>query len=65
MASDTLYSDHQASQLRVDVDKTKLPADGHSVAFVDLALEDTHARRYMLEDRIVSWNLEVAMQSSD
>lgn len=58
MASDTLYSDHQASQLRVDVDKTKLPADGHSVAFVDLALEDTHARRYMLEDRIVSWNLE-------
>lgn len=60
VASDVLYSDHDADHLRVEVDRTELPADGHSVAFVDLMLEDKHDIRYMLEDRKVSWHMEGA-----
>ena len=58
VASDVLYSDHEPDHLRVDVSKTALPADGHSVAFVDLMLEDKHDIRYMLEDRMVTWSIE-------
>ena len=48
VASDVLYSDHDADHLRMDVDKTELSADGQSVAFVDL----------MLEDRKVIWRMD-------
>ena len=58
VASDVLYSDHDADHLRMDVDKTELSADGHSVAFVDLMLEDKHDIRYMLEDRKVTWRMD-------
>lgn len=57
VALDTLYTDHAADHLRVETDRTTLPADGHSVAFIDLALEDKHHLRYMLEDRKVSWQI--------
>ncbi len=58
IAEDTIYSDHQADHLHIEVNQTKLPADGHSVAFVDIMLEDKHNCRYMLEDRKVFWYME-------
>lgn len=57
-AEDTLYSDHAAEQLTIAADKMTLPADGHSVALVDITLTDKHGIRYELEDRLVSWQVE-------
>ena len=58
VAEDVLYSDHEAVSLTVTADRTDLPADGNSVAMIDLTLEDAHGRRYMLEDRMVRIALE-------
>ena len=53
-AEDALHSDHEAESLRVEIDRTELPADGSSVAMIDLYIEDKYGRRYMLEDRDVT-----------
>ena len=53
-AEDILYSDHEAHSLTVTADRTVLPADGRSVAMVDLVIQDQHGRRFMLEDKRVS-----------
>ena len=49
VAEDILYSDHGPDSLRVTIDRDALPADGKSVAIVDVFLEDKHGRRYMQE----------------
>ncbi len=61
VAQDVLYSDHESAELEVTVDKTELPADGRSVAIVDVRLLDAHGRRYELEDRLVTWEVEGAV----
>ena len=53
VAEDVLYSDHEAAQLALTVDRQLLPADGSSVAMLDLVINDRHDRRCMLEDRMV------------
>ena len=58
VAGDVLYSDHDAAELIVTADRTELPADGHSVALVDVYLQDRHGHRYELEDRNVSWQMD-------
>ena len=58
VAEDVLYSDHEAVNLTVTLDRDVLPADGHSVAMIDLTLEDAHGRRYMLENRKVTFRAE-------
>lgn len=60
VAEDVLYSDHDAAELAVTVDRTELPADGRSVALIDLEVKDAHGRRYMLEDRNVTVQAEGA-----
>ena len=60
VAEDFLYSDHDADELTVTVDREVLPADGRSVAMIDLVLSDKHGRRYMLEDRRVAVKAEGA-----
>ncbi len=57
VAEDTIFSDHGPDSLRIAPDKTALPADGRSTAFVDVYLEDAHGERYALEDRRVSWEV--------
>ena len=52
-AEDVLYSDHEADELTVTVDRENLPADGRSVAMIDLEIKDSHGRRFMLEDKQV------------
>ena len=54
VAEDVLYSDHAAENLILTTDRDALPADGRSVAMIDLVLEDRHGRRCMLEDRHVT-----------
>ncbi len=49
-AEDALHSDHEAESLRVETDRTELPADGSSVVMIDLYIEDKYGRRYILED---------------
>lgn len=58
VAEDVLYSDHEAAALTIACDRTRLPADGRSVAMIDLTLEDAHGRRFMLENRQVHISLE-------
>ncbi|MBQ9196347.1 MAG: DUF4982 domain-containing protein [Clostridia bacterium] len=58
VAEDTLYSDHMPQNLTAEADRTALPADGHSVALVDVTLTDGHGIRYELEDRLLSWRIE-------
>lgn len=58
VAEDVLYSDHDAENLMVTADKTALPADGHSVALIDLEILDRHGIRYELEDRKFTWTVE-------
>lgn len=53
VCEDILRSDHEADVLRVICDRTDIPADGHSVAMIDVLLEDRFGSRYMLEDRRV------------
>ena len=53
VCEDVLHSDHEAESLKVIADCRELPADGQSVALIDLLLEDRYGRRYMLEDRKV------------
>lgn len=60
VAEDILYSDHDAAELIVAADRTELAADGHSVALVDVCLQDQHGVRYELEDRKVSWQVDGA-----
>ena len=60
VAEDTLHSDHEAENLRVEIDRTELPADGGSVAMIDLYIEDKYGRRYMLENREVTVQTEGA-----
>ena len=62
VCEDEIYSDHEAENLVVEVDRTELPADGHSVAFVDVSLEDAHRIRYALEDRWVMWKVDGKIQ---
>lgn len=62
VCEDAIYSDHEASTLVVQADKTTLPADGQSVAFLDVALEDSHGLRYTLEDRPVIWSADGAVR---
>ena len=57
-AEDILYSEHEADQLTVTVDRDELPSDGRSVAMIDLSILDRHGRRFMLEDRQVSVHAE-------
>ena len=54
VAEDILYSDHDAANLTVSVDRTILPADGRSVAMIDLVITDKPGRRFMLEDKQVT-----------
>lgn len=58
VAEDVLYSDHEAAEVSITADCTTLPADGRSVALIDIELLDAHGRRYMLEDRAVSVRAE-------
>ena len=58
VAEDTLHSDHEAESLSVEIDRAELPADGSSVAMIDLYIEDKYGRRYMLEDREVTVQTE-------
>ncbi len=58
VAEDILYSDHEADSLTVTVDRTTLPADGRSVAMIDLVIADKHGRRFMLEDKLVTIKAE-------
>lgn len=51
VCEDLLVTDHRPEVLRVEADRTLLPADGESIAFVDVCLEDSTGRRYCLEDR--------------
>lgn len=60
VAEDVLYSDHEAAELTMTVDREDVPADGSSVAMIDLELKDAHGRRYMLEDRQVTVKAEGA-----
>ena len=60
VAEDILYSEHTADHLTVSTDRTELPADGHSVALIDLTLEDAHGIRFELDDRMVCWEKEGA-----
>ena len=60
VSEDVLYSDHEAENLTVTVDRAILPADGRSVAMIDLVIDDKHGRRYMLEDRQVTVTAEGA-----
>ena len=60
VCEDLLTTDHGPDVLRVELDRDTLPADGESVAFVDVYLEDTHGRRFCLEDKPV----EVAVTGS-
>ena len=60
VAEDILYSDHEAEQLTVTADRECMPADGSSVAHIDLVLDDCHGRRFMLEDRMVTVTAEGA-----
>lgn len=54
VAEDVLYSEHEAVELVMSVDRDVLPADGRSVAMIDLVINDKHGRRYMLENRNVT-----------
>ena len=54
VSEDVLYSDHEAENLTVTVDRASLPADGRSVAMIDLVIDDKHSRRFMLEDKDVT-----------
>jgi len=54
VSEDVLYSDHEAENLTVTVDRASLPADGRSVAMIDLVIDDKHSRRFMLEDKGVT-----------
>lgn len=70
VAEDTLYSDHEACTLTVTTDQTTLPADGRSVALIDLEITDAHSRRYMLENRLVTVSsggapVEIRMDNGD
>ena len=58
VAEDILYSDHEAESLIVTADLSELPADGHSVALIDLEIRDKHGIRYELEDRAFTWEAE-------
>lgn len=58
VVEDVLYSDHDASELTVTLDRESIPADGCSVAMVDLVIDDKHGRRFMLEDRQVTVSAE-------
>jgi len=58
VAEDILYSDHEAKKLTVALDRAQIPADGQSVAMIDLILEDAYSRRYMLENRKVTFRAE-------
>ncbi|MGN0778119.1 MAG: glycoside hydrolase family 2 protein [Aristaeellaceae bacterium] len=60
VAEDVLYSDHEADHLTVTLDRNELPADGRSVAMIDLTVNDRHGRRFMLEDRLVTVKAEGA-----
>ncbi|MBP3656017.1 MAG: DUF4982 domain-containing protein [Clostridia bacterium] len=60
VCEDILYTDHEAVTLKAVCDRTQIPADGHSVAMIDLLLEDAHGVRYMLEDRAVRAELSGA-----
>lgn len=53
VCEDMLTSDHEAEVLRVIADRTALPADGRSVALIDVLIEDRYGKRYALEDRRV------------
>lgn len=54
VAEDILYSDHEAENLIVTVDRDTLPADGRSVAMIDIVINDRHGRRFMLEEKRVT-----------
>lgn len=62
VCEDVIWSDHEAASVRLVTDKTGLPADGKSVAFVDITLEDAHGERYALENRRVAWETEGDIQ---
>ena len=60
VAEDILFSDHEADHITVTTDRNTLPADGRSVAMIDLVIDDKHGRRFMLEDRNVTVRAEGA-----
>ncbi len=55
VCEDILYSDHAPAALEIKADRTALPADGHSVAFVDVYINDAHGIRFAIDEREVSW----------
>lgn len=70
VCEDKLTSDHEADSVRVICDRERMPADGQSVAMIDVLIEDKHGRRYVLEDRPVTVNasgapVTILMDSGD
>lgn len=53
VVSDEMYSDHQADHVSVACSCSALPCDGHSVALIDVNVQDAYGRLYELEDREV------------
>ncbi len=51
---DVLYSAHEADVLKIQADKHELSANGTDILFIDVLIEDHHARRYVLEDKNVT-----------
>lgn len=58
VTEDVIYSDHEADHLTITVDRETLPADGRSVAMIDLVINDKHGRRFMLENKQVTVKAE-------
>ena len=58
VAKDALYTDYEAAQLTVTSEKTSLPADGRSVALIDVRLNDAHGRPYVLSSPHCAVSLE-------
>ena len=48
VCEDALYTDYAGDTLSVRADRETLPADGQSVAFIDVRLNDAHGRPYVL-----------------
>lgn len=70
VCEDILRSDYAAETLRVVCDREMLPADGRSVAHVDIYLEDAYDARYVLENPAVTYALRgdatvIAMDNGD
>jgi len=58
VCEDVLHSDHEAESLQMKCDRRMMPANGQSVCMIDLWLEDKYGRRYMLENRKVTFRAE-------